>query len=219
MDEGAGDPAKDTQENTITAERLRLKSRVPVLEEGGSSAAKLGDRAKTYNGAREDTVAAEFGKEEQASEGHERSSNGRTPEQALTNSETHDASITMSAAELPTDVTTLVNENTKDEEESTLGDQNRQTVKNEGDEATLTSKGDTPSEPEEKPAEKRQGDRSKEGGGKGTEKSEWLDILGNGLLMKKVRLYRKTSGCLFHVVQLLTVLTGQWTYFPNKAQV
>ena len=203
MDEGAGDPAKDQPESTTTAKRLRLKSR--ELEEGGRSAAKLGDRAQTYNGTREDhTVTAEFGKEEQASEGHERSSNGRTPEQALTNSETHDASITMSAAELPTDVTTLVNENTKDEEESTLGAQNRQTVKNEGDEATRTSKGDIPTAPEEKPAEKRRGDRSKEGGGKGTEKSEWLDILGNGLLMKKVRLYRKTSGCLFHVVQLLT---------------
>lgn len=201
MDEGAGNPAKDQPESTTTAKTLRLKSR--ELGEGGSSAAKLGDRAQTYNGAREDTVTAEFEKE-QTSEGHERSSNGQTPEQALTNSETHDASITVSAAELPTDVTTLVNENTKDEEESTLGAQNRQTVKNEGDEATRTSKGDIPSEPEEKPAEKRPGDRSKEGGGKGTEKSEWLDILGNGLLMKKVRLYRKTGGCLFHVVQLLT---------------
>jgi len=75
MDEGAGDPAKDQPESTTTA-RKRLKSR--ELEEGGSSAAKLGDRAQTYNGTREDTVTAEFGKEEQASEGHERSSNGRT---------------------------------------------------------------------------------------------------------------------------------------------
>ena len=174
MDGSNGDSAKDQPESKTTAESRELE---------GS-----GDRAQNCNSTQADTVTKEFGKEEEPSEEDERSSNGLPSENALTNSDTPDVSTTMlSASELPADVTALVSENPKDEEESTLGDQNKQTsVKDEDDE--VTSKAGVVSDQEE-PAAKGQGDKSKEGEGKGTGKSEWLDILGNGLLMKKVRKY------------------------------
>lgn len=180
MDES---PAADQPHTMATPEAQDLQG-----DADGGSAARV---TQNTDGGQVETATTDFGEKNEdpqrtpllldTKKNFFASSNGLPSENALNppaTMETHNASQSMlSTSDLPADETTSVNENSMGGEESVLGGQERQIPGTVADQRN----GGTSTQEESAVKKEREG-----GGGVGNEDGEWLDILGNGLLMKKV---------------------------------
>lgn len=171
MDEG---PAADQPHSMATSEAQDLQG-----EKDGGSAAKV---AQNADGGQVETATIDFGEKGEDDATFFVSSNGLPSENVLKppiTMEINDASQSMlSTSDLPADETMSLNENSTRGEESVLGGQERQIPGTTADQKKVENGGTST---QEESTVKKEG----EGGG-GNEEGEWLDILGNGLLMKKV---------------------------------
>ena len=170
MDEG---PAADQPHNMATTEAQDLQG-----GEDGGSAAKV---AQNADGRQVETATIDLGEKGEDDATFFVSSNGIPSENVLkppTTMEIYDASQSMLSTSDLADETTSLTENSTRGEESVLGGQERQTPGTTADQRKVENGGMST---QEESAVKKEG----EGGG-GNEEGEWLDILGNGLLMKKV---------------------------------
>ena len=168
MDEG---PAADQPHSMATSEAQDLQG-----EKDGGSAAKV---AQNADGRQVETATIDFGEKGEDDATFFVSSNGLPSENVLKPPEIYDASQSMlSTSDLPADETMSLNENSTRGEESVLGGQERQIPGTTADQKKVENGGTST---QEESTVKKEG----EGGG-GNEEGEWLDILGNGLLMKKV---------------------------------
>ena len=172
MDEG---PAADQPHSMATTEAQDLQG-----EEDGGSAAKV---AQNADGRQVETATIDFGGKGEDDATFFVSSNGLPSENILkppTTMEIYNASQSMlSTSDLPADETTSLNENSTRGEESVLGGQDGQIPRMTADQSKLENDGTST---QEESAVQKEG----EGGAGGNEDGESLDILGNGLLMKKV---------------------------------
>lgn len=169
MDEG---PAADQPHNMATTEAQDLQG-----GEDGGSAAKV---AQNADGRQVETATIDLGEKGEDDATFFVSSNGIPSENVLkppTTMEIYDASQSMLSTSDLADETTSLNENSTRGEESVLGGQERQISGTTADQRKVENGGMST---QEESAVK------KEGEGGGNEEGEWLDILGNGLLMKKV---------------------------------